>query len=233
MLRLILFLLLAAAAPLPDASPFHSSPAFTPAGPEEAKGAVVWLHGGYDSDTEKSPPEPAWIGRLAAAHWDIFRFDRTPGQDKLIPGGEALIHGLEALHAAGYRHVIVAGHSRGAFIALSALAHPELADAVALISPAAHGTNPARRPQALADFQARLADASGPQRLAFVQLDEDPFDPDPDARIQAVRAAATRTGDKLFIIDRPSEPRGHMGDYDPAFDALFGRGLAAFLAGTE
>jgi len=233
MLRLIFLLFLAAAAPLPDAAPFHPSPAFTPTGPTAARGAVVWLHGGYDSDTEESPPEPAWVGRLAVARWDIFRFDRIPGQDPLTPGGEALIKGLAALHEAGYHHVIVAGHSRGAFIALSALAHPELAEAVALISPAAHGTNPARRPQALADFQARLADAKGPQRVAFVQLDDDPFDPDPDARIRTVRAAAARTGDKLLLIDRPPEPRGHMGGYDSEFDTMFGKKLAEFIAGNR
>ena len=233
MLRLIFLLVLAAAAPLPNAPPFHPSPAFTPAGPETAKGAVVWLHGGYDSDTEQRPPEPVWVGRLATGRWDIFRFDRTPGQDPLLPGGQALVQGLIALRTAGYRHVIVAGHSRGAFIAMAALAHPELAEAVALISPAAHGTSPDRRAQAMADFQARLDDAKGPQRLAFVQLDDDPFDPDPEARAQAVRAAAARTGDALLLIARPPQPRGHMGGYDPVFDTMFGEKLAEFVAGDR
>ena len=233
MLRLIFLLVLAAATPLPDAPPFHPSPAFTPAGPETAKGAIVWLHGGYDSDTDKNPPEPAWVGRLAAAHWDIFRFDRTPGQDPLLPGGEALVRGLAALRAGGYRHVIVAGHSRGAFIAMAALARPELAEAVALISPAAHGTNPDRRAQAMADFQSRLDDARGPQRRAFVQLNDDPFDPDPDARAQAVRVAAARAGDALLLIARPPEPRGHMGGYDTEFDTVFGKKLAEFVGGEE
>ena len=119
---------------LPDAPPLHPSAAFHPSGPAVARGAVVWLHGGYDTDLPP-PAEPGWIGRLAARGYDIWRFDRTSGRDPLGPGGEALARGLEALKAGGYRHIIVAGHSRGAFIALSALVQVGVVDALAAISP--------------------------------------------------------------------------------------------------
>jgi pimeloyl-ACP methyl ester carboxylesterase len=236
MFRLILLLLalcLTAAAPLPDAPPLHPSPAFSPAGPEEARGVLVWLHGGYDSDTEPLPPVQAWVIRLARRGYDIWRFDRTPGQDPLVPGGEALLRGVAALRRGGYRRVIVAGQSRGAFIALAALAHPELVDALAAISPAAHGTRPERRAQAMSDFRDRLDAARGPMRFALVQLDDDPFDPDADGRAVAARAAAARAGFSLLLIDRPPAPRGHMGSYDPEFDAIFGKCLARFLDGAD
>ena len=249
MLRLILtaFLLLAApgtlgtaraadfqsttAATLPDAPPLHPATAFHPAGPARARGAAVWLHGGYDSDEfPNGPPEPAWITRLAKLGYDIWRFDRV-GRDPLGPGGEALARGLEALRAGGYRRIVVAGHSRGAFIALSALAQTGMVDALAAISPAAHGTNPARRAQAMSDYRA-LLEAAKPMRFALVQLDDDPFDPDPDGRVAAARAAASRVGLTLMVIDRPAAPTGHMGSYEPAFDERFGACLAAFLDGT-
>jgi pimeloyl-ACP methyl ester carboxylesterase len=229
----LLALCLAAAAPLPDAPPLHSSPAFTPAGPEQARGVVVWLHGGYDSDTEPLPPVQAWVGRLARRGYDIWRFDRTPGQDPLAAGGEALLRGIAALRQGGYRRVIVAGQSRGAFIALAALPHPELVDAVAAISPAAHGTRAERRAQAMRDFRDRLDAARGPMRFALVQLDDDPFDPDPDARVAAAREAAARSGLLLLPIDRPPSPRGHMGSFEPDFDAIFGECLARFLDGAD
>jgi pimeloyl-ACP methyl ester carboxylesterase len=227
-LFLSLLLLLAAA---PDAPPFHPSAALTPSGPQSARGALVWLAGSYDTDTEPVPPEQPWVARLARRGYDIWRFDRTPGRDPLIPGGEALIAGLQRLHAAGYARVIVAGHSRGAFIALAALAHPELADAVAVIDPAAHGTHPERMVQALADLTARLDAARGPLHLAFVQLRDEPFALDPDARAARVRAAAERAGLQLLLIDRPPAPTGHVGGFDPAFDALFGECLADFTDG--
>ena len=233
MLRLALLLALCvAAAPLPDAPPLHPSAAFTPVGPAQARGVLVWLHGGYDSDTEKLPPVQAWVIRLARRGYDIWRFDRTPGQDPLGPGGEALLHGVATLRRGGYRRVIVAGQSRGAFIALAALAHPELVDALAAISPAAHGTRPERRAQAMSDFRDRLDAARGPMRFALVQLDDDPFDPDADGRAAMAREAAARAGLLLYLIDRPPAPRGHMGSYEPEFDALFGEGLARFLDGT-
>jgi pimeloyl-ACP methyl ester carboxylesterase len=232
LLVLVLALSLTAAAPLPDAPPLHPSPAFTQAGPEQARGVVVWLHGGYDSDTEPLPPVQDWVARLARRGYDIWRFDRTPGQDPLIAGGDALVRGIATLRGGGYRRVIVAGQSRGAFIALAALAHPELVDAVAAISPAAHGTRPERRAQAMADFRDRLDAARGPMRFALVQLDDDPFDLDPDGRVAVAREAAARPGILLLLIDRPPAPRGHMGSYEPQFDALFGVGLARFLDGA-
>ncbi len=232
--RLIpLLLALALIAAAPAAPSLHPSAAFVPLGPERAAGILVWLHGGYDSDVEPDgPPEPGWVARMAERHYDIWRFDRPPGQDRLDASGAALVASLQRLRADGYRRVVVAGQSRGAFVALGALAHPELVDAIAAISPAAHGTNPARRPQAMADFMARLNDAAGPMRFAMVQLADDPFDPDPDARTAAVRAAAARAGISLLLIDRPSAPVGHMGSYEPAFDTLFGACLAEFLTGA-
>ncbi len=228
----LLTLLLLAASPLPEAQLFHPSAAFNLAGPQSARGALVWLPGAYNSDTDPPPPEQPWVARLARRGYDIWRFDRTPGRDPLIPGGDALIAGLEHLHAAGYHRIIVAGHSRGAFIALAALARPVLADAIAVIDPAAHGTRPERTAQSLADLTARLDAARGPLRFAFVQLRDDPFALDPDARATLVRKAAERAGLQLLLIDRPPAPTGHDGGSDPAFDALLGACLADFTAAT-
>ena len=233
-IALLAALLLTAAAPLPDAPPLHPSPAFSPAGPDHARGALVWLHGSYDTDAQPTPPaEPAWVARLARRGYDIWRYDRTPGQDPLLPGAEALLRGLAGLRQGGYRRVLVAGDSRGAFIALSVLAHPELVDALATISPAAHGTRPERRAQAMRDYQDRLDAARGPMRFALAQFNDDPFDPDADGRAAAARAMAARDDIKLLLIDRPPAPQGHEGEYDPPFDASFGDCLARFLDGED
>ena len=55
-----------------------------------------------------------------------------------------------------------------------------------LLAPAAHGTSPARKPQALADFQAALAAAAPDalRRAALVLFADDPFDPTGGARRQ-------------------------------------------------
>jgi pimeloyl-ACP methyl ester carboxylesterase len=234
--RLIVWLLLGCALAARAAEPFaapplHPSGAFATAGPEVARGALVWLHGSYDTDANPAPPaEPPWIARLAARGYDVWRFDRTPGADPLAAGGDGLARGLGALRQAGYLRIIVAGHSRGAMIALSVLAVPGLADAIAAISPAAHGDNPARRAIALSYWQ-KLMDAAAPggPRLALVQLADDGLDLAPAERLAAARAAAARAGLPFLSIYQPETPRGHLGSYVPNFDTQFGDELAAFL----
>ena len=228
-----------AAAGPPEALPFLPSAVFPIQGPATAKGALVWLQGGIAQGQFLPPeypegqPAPDWLARIPAAGWDVWRHNRIAGQDALSTGADSLIHGLEALHAAGYRHVVVAGFSRGAFIALSALSRPDLVEAIAVLSPAAHGTSPARREQALADYAARLAAARGPMRFALAQFNDDPFDPDPALRARQAAAMASRTGMTFLLIDRPQAPTGHMASYEPEFDPEFGARLVAFLLGTQ
>ena len=237
LIPLLLALGLAACGALPEIAPLRPAVAYPPVGPRQAVGAVLWLHGGVSpgqfASTEfpDGQPAPPWLGRLAAAGWDVWRYNRTPGRDPLAEGEAATIQGLEGLHAAGYRRVILAGFSRGAFIGMAALARPDLIEAAVLLSPAAHGTRPERRAQAIADFAARLAAARAPMRLALAQFNDDPFDPDPKRRGEIARDAAARAGLRFMHIDRPALPTGHMGSFEPEFDAMFGSVLARFAIG--
>jgi len=231
LLAFLLGLPTGASAAVPPAAPLHPSSGFQPRGPEQARGALVWLHGSYDTDTQPSPPEPAWVHRAAGRGYDIWRFDRLPGEDPVIAGGDKLAAGLTALRAGGYRRILVAGHSRGAWIALTALSHPGLADGVAAFSPAAHGTSTASKPQALADFGAlmRAAGHAPNTRLVIALFADDPLDPGPTVRADRIRDAARLQGFKLQPIVLPDQPRGHYGVYDPAFDKLFGARIVRFL----
>ena len=106
---------------------------------------------------------------------DVWCFNRDRGDDPLDRGAELLARGIQALRDLGYRRVIVAGHSRGAWIALTVLAHPGLADAVVAFSPAAHGTREERKAQAMADWAALWAAAvNNGTRVVLVQLADDP-----------------------------------------------------------
>jgi pimeloyl-ACP methyl ester carboxylesterase len=233
-LRLIVWLLLlavpATAASLPDAPPLHPSSRFTAVGPAQARGALVWLHGVPDAAAPAPPDEPDWVGRMAHRNLDIWRFDRKRGQDSLGPGAEALARGVVALRAGGYRRIIVAGHSRGGWIALSILAHAGLADGVVAISPAAFGTRPERQAEAMANWT-DMWHAAGPAHtsVVLVQLAEDPYDPDPGRRLAVAVAQCRRAGLPLLSVFLPPAPRGHIGAYDPAFDADLGARIAGFV----
>ena len=121
-----LLVLPAAAAELSAAPPFFSHPFVAGgaklAGPVAARGAVVWLHGSYNPASEARPDDPAWLDAVRERGYDLWHFNRPLRPDPLAAGAAGLIEGLTALRRAGYRWVVVAGFSRGAFIALSALA---------------------------------------------------------------------------------------------------------------
>lgn len=199
------------------------------ADPARAAGALVWAHAHY---TEGPPPDPPrFLDRLVG--WDLWRLDRDGARDPLEAGAAALAAGTARLRADGYPRIAVVGESRGAFIALVALRQAALADAILLLAPAAHGTRPERRPEALAAFEAACAatPAGAVRRGGLVLFAGDPYDPDPAARAAAFAAGMGRAGAECLVIERPAAPTGHGAARDPAFDALFGARLAALLAG--
>ncbi|HYZ34631.1 MAG TPA: hypothetical protein VE684_20405 [Crenalkalicoccus sp.] len=209
---------------------FHPARVVTGRAAAAAPGALVWLHGGY---REGDPPAtPAFLHRLTDAGWDLYRQERPPfGEDPLQPAAEGLAKATAELAAAGYRQVAVAGESRGAFVILVALSHPRLADAALLLAPAAHGPRPERRPLALAEYR-RALEVMAPdavRRMALVQFEGDPYDPDPPARREAFQAAMdTRHLDALALY-HPQAPTGHGGTNDEEFDARWGACLTRFL----
>ncbi len=246
-LRLIGLLLVLLAAPAFGAGlPFVPCDLYPAAGPRVAQGALVWLPGTYGRDQPGPPDPPDLVARLAAKRLDVFEFLRPRDNDPLAGGGQTLARGLAALRARGYRRIVIAGHSRGAWIALTAIAHPGLADAIVAVSVAAHGTRPDRQAQARADWRALWASARrengasarrgngasarrGPMRIVLVQLRDDPYDPTPGWRLEVARANAARAGLHLLSIFLPQRPSGHIGVYDPAFDEDLGGKIADFV----
>ena len=198
------------------------------AGPTAARGALVWLPGTYGREQTGPPDPPDFVGREAASGLDIWCFNRDRGDDPLTRGADTLARGVRDLRARGYRYIVVSGHSRGAWIALTMLVHPGLADAVVAFSPAAHGTSAKSKSQALADWAA-LWDATVKDgtRVVLAQFDDDKWDFDPAWRLTVARE---RMGGDLLSIFQPAAPTGHAGVYEPAFDEHFGARIAAFLA---
>jgi pimeloyl-ACP methyl ester carboxylesterase len=227
MLRLILGLWLLCEPALAFGPRFERASGFDYSGPEVAKGALVWIHGTYGKDAAGPPAPPDFVGREARTGMDVWCLNRDRTDDPLDGGAEALVRGIQTLRHDGYRRVVVAGHSRGAWIALTVLAHPGLVNAVVAFSPAAHGTREERKPQAMADWTALWSAAvNDGTRVVLVQLADDPWDPDPARRLAI---AHDRFGANLLSIFMPAEPKGHAGVYEPAFDERFGAEIEAFL----
>jgi len=111
-----------------------------PLGPDAARGVVVWSHGRSVHAEDSLSPAPPYLLAFRAAGYDVLRFDRPRAVDALALSGGRLAREAEALEAAGYRRVVLAGQSFGAFLALIAAGLTDAADAVVATAPAAYGS---------------------------------------------------------------------------------------------
>lgn len=214
--------------------PFRAAPLLYRGGPGQAHGVVIWSHGysGPGQDA-RGGPVPGFVSALNDAGWDVMRFDRDPLEDTLAMALPRLLRGLPALRDAGYRRILLAGHSRGAWQSiLAATQAPDLVDAVIAVAPAAHGETGRENNQAVAmpDFRRALASLpAGRPRLAVLLFDGDPFDPDPAARAAAVEEAAAARAAPTLVIWPSGGPRGHGGAGDWRFTQRHSACLLTFV----
>jgi len=117
-------------------------PAFPEAavGPAKAKGAVVWSHGRSINSEDSQSPTPAYLRALRDDGWDVMRFDRLSRGDTLSDSTQRLVEHAAALKQKGYKQVMLAGQSFGAFLSLMAADGSPDVDAVLATAPAAYGS---------------------------------------------------------------------------------------------
>jgi len=202
-------------------------------GAAQAAGVVVWAHGRGPEGVDSRGLQPqSWTRHFNNAGYDVWRFDRHPDEDGLNRAAAWLRDDLAALRVRGYRRVIVAGQSRGAWNALQALAKPGLADVVIAMAPAAHGLedSPIFRRQVEDLRRVLLAAAAGgapAARVAVANFRDDPFDADPETRATVLRDFAPRAA-AFLLLDRPEGFTGHVAGGSVRFNDRFGACLLRF-----
>ena len=215
--------------------PFRASPLHWRHAPQQAAGVVLWSHGygGATSDNRNSNA-PGFLSVLNDAGFDIYRFDRSPQEDDIAASLARLLREAPLLRAAGYRRVIMAGQSRGAWQSiLLAGAMPEVVDAVIAAAPAAHGSDAAGHTMAVDDFRRALSGLTAARpRLAVALFDGDPYDPDVTARSSLVEALVDRRTAPTLLL-RPPTIRGHGGATELSFTQTYGACLLTFLIAPE
>lgn len=117
-------------------------PAFTePAhGPTQAKGVVIWSHGRSINAEDSQSPTPTYLRALLDSGWDVMRFNRLSQGDTLSDSTRRLVDYAADLKHKGYKQVLLAGQSFGAFLALMAADASTDVDAVVATAPAAYGS---------------------------------------------------------------------------------------------
>jgi pimeloyl-ACP methyl ester carboxylesterase len=109
-------------------------------GPKKAKGVVVWSHGRSITTEDSKSPTPIYLKTLREDGWDVLRFDRLSRGDTLSDSTRRLVEHTVALKKKGYKQVILAGQSFGAFLSLMAADASPQVDGVVATAPAAYGS---------------------------------------------------------------------------------------------
>jgi len=181
-------------------------------GPDRARGVLVFAHGRGANGADSRGNQPhAWTRRFNNAGFDVWRFDRHPVSDDKQRAAGWLRADLAEMRRRGYRRIVVAGQSRGAWNALMALDTPGLVDVAIAIAPAAHGeAGSPNLPRQLDDLRALVAAAAGAveARVAVATFLNDPFAASPDGRAELFRQLGERSA-AFLLIDRPENLPGH------------------------
>ncbi len=202
-------------------------------GPEAARGVVVFAHGysGTDRAVDNAAAQPPpFIRAFNNAGFDVVRFAREWRYDyRTDEMARHLREGLADMRRRGWKTLVLAGQSRGAWNSLQALDTPGLADTVIAISPAMNGTySGAQILMGNPNLWIIASHAHAPStRVAFVQFRDDPFYTDGDERVSIIRRLQDKVA-ALLVIDRPDGIAGHGGGGTAPFAERYGACLLRF-----
>lgn len=231
-LRLILFVAIAALYGTPVAAQIRLDPAYPnhrPTGPGLAKGAVVWSHGRSVHAEDSAAPNPPYLAVLRDSGWDVFRLNRMRDSDTLAASSRALEEQVAQLRQRGYRRVVLAGQSFGAFLSLITAGRTDQVHAVIATAPAAYGSfsefydswrnNATRLYPLLEDVKTA--------RVMLFYFHGDEFDP--GGRGDRSRAILESKRLDHLIVDQPAQITGHWAAGTGLFARRFGSCIERFI----
>jgi hypothetical protein len=216
------------AAGVPDIGRLRPQPYWWVRGPQLAAGLLVWSHGySLQKHLENTPPH-FWTGRFADLGYDLYRFDRELIAD-WSSDADALASAVREARRLGYRRVILAGQSAGAWVSLAAFQRDAGADAVTSISAAHHGAarDMADQSRARREWQYLVNGMKPGPRVVLVNFAGDDFDI--GGRMNAARIAFERNHVEAEVIDGPAGFTGHTAGEGGAFARKFGPCIEAFV----
>jgi hypothetical protein len=197
-------------------------------GPTRALGAVIWNHGKPQARGADADVLPFYLDRLRDAGWDVFRLDRDWSSDNLVLSPAALRTKAGALRDQGYRALVLAGQSYGAWIALMVAASGPPIDAVIAASPAAFGRFPespvaARNAEELFPILDRIRGT----RVMLFLFEGDAYDP--GDRGTPARAILAHNNVDNTVVAYPRGWLGHGAANWNGFATRFGPCMVRFI----
>jgi dienelactone hydrolase len=199
-------------------------------GPETAKGAVIWNHGVnflYGAEASTSPIAP-YLTLFRDAGWDVFRLLRPRMSEEPNTSSDEVAATAERLKRQGYRRIVLAGQSGGAWLSLMAAGKSAAIHAVIADAPAWYGTD---FPSYLRNRFILLHYIDGIRRgrIMISYFKGDPYDPGGRGPRSAALLAAHHV--PHLVLDEPQGFTGHFGGMTALYVRRFGACLLA-VAGT-
>jgi dienelactone hydrolase len=198
-------------------------------GPAGSKGAVVWSHGRSITTEDSLSPTPYYVASLQEGGWDAFRFNRMRDGDTLQESAKTLVRYVHELRSRGYKKVVLAGQSFGAFLSFMAADASDEVFAVVATAPAAYGSfsefydswrNNASSLYPLLD-QVRRA------RVMLFYFHGDEFDP--GGRGDRSREILGKRGLQYLVVDQPRALTGHWAASTGLFTRRYAQCIRDFL----
>jgi pimeloyl-ACP methyl ester carboxylesterase len=197
-------------------------------GPQTAAGLIVWSHGYMEGrDATASPPQ-GHVGQFTTAGYDLYRFDREYIRD--WPGdATALVDAVKQAKALGYRRVILAGQSAGAWVSMAAAMRGATVDGVISVSAAHHGEVKDMRDtsRARSEWQQVVKGIKPGPRLVVVNFVDDSYDV--GGRMDDAKAAFAASGVDAVVISSPEGFKGHSAGGNNAFPRKYGACIYGFI----
>jgi pimeloyl-ACP methyl ester carboxylesterase len=198
------------------------------AGPRAAAGLIVWSHGyakGTDSEFHAPQGEVAYF---TLEGFDLYRFDRKVILDWHSDAVD-LATAVRQARALGYRRIVLAGQSAGAWVSLAAAARGAPVEGVISVSAAHHGEVKSMRDPdfARSEWRKLVTGIQRGPRVLLVQFAGDAFDV--GGRMAVARETFDRSTVDAVIIDQPHGFTGHFAGAESAFARTFGTCIHAFI----
>ena len=198
------------------------------AGPAKAKGVVIWSHGRSINAEDSQSPSPAYLNVLREDGWDVMRFDRLSPGDTLTDSTKKLVQYSAQLKHSGYKQVVLAGQSFGAFLSLMAADATSDVDAVVATAPAAYGSfddfYDSWRLNATKLYP--LLEGVKHARVMVFYFHGDDFDP--GGRGERSRAILSSRGVGYSVVDQPAFLTGHWASSSGLFLRRYGSCIRDF-----
>jgi pimeloyl-ACP methyl ester carboxylesterase len=197
-------------------------------GPGHAKGVALWSHGRSLNTEDSQSPTPAYLRALRDSGWDVMRFDRPSHGDTLSDSTRRLVEYAGELKHRGYKQVLLAGQSFGAFLALMAAEASSDVDAVIATAPAAYGSfddfYDSWRLNATRLYP--LLEQVKRARVMVFYFHGDDFDP--GGRGERSREILAGRGLGYAVVDQPAFLTGHWASSSGLFLRRYGSCISDF-----